>query len=447
MHSTEIGVILVAFRTLKFPEGFLWGSAASAHQTEGGNYNSWTEWEKIPGKISDGTNSRISCDHYNRYEEDFDLAKRLGHQVHRFSIEWSRIEPKQGKWNDSEIEHYRKVVQALVDRGIQPMITLHHFTEPVWFDKMDSWLNPDAPEIFAPFCRKVAESLSNFNIIWNTINEPLEVVRLGYLIGVHPPGIQDFGKAMTVAKHILMAHGQAATQIRQIYDEQGKKQPLVFPVMSVTYVEPRDPENKDDVKLAQYLDYLYNQAWIEGAITGRIPEPAGNGESYELLKDSVDMIGMNYYNRTIASSEVDYFAGEEVHEEPNLPRCEGLNWVVYPEGYYHIIKAFWKRWQKPIFLTENGIGTVDDALKRRFIIQHLQRIHKVIKEGADIRGYLYWSLTDNFEWAVGYSSHFGLIEIDYETLERRPRESAYMYRDIITSNEISEEIQEKHLTE
>jgi beta-glucosidase len=437
----------MTFRNLKFPEGFLWGSAAAAHQTEGGNHNSWSEWEKIPGKISDGSNSSIACDHYNRYEEDFDLAKRLGHQVHRFSIEWSRIEPKQGKWNEQEIEHYRKVVQALVDRDIQPMVTLHHFTEPVWFDKMDSWLNPEAPEIFAPFCRRVAESLSDFDIIWNTINEPMEVVRLGYLTGDHPPGIQDFGKAMIVGKHTLMAHGQAATQIRQVYDEKGKEQPIVFPVLSVAYLEANDPDNRDDVELAQYIDNLYNQTWITGAITATLPEPAGSGEHYEPLKDSVDMIGLNYYFRNLISSELDYLAGEEVSEDPDLPRCEGLDWVPYPDGYYHIIKDFWEKWKKPIFLTENGIGSTDDSLKRRFILQHLQRVHRVIEEGADIRGYLYWSLTDNFEWAVGYSSHFGLIEIDYETLERRPRESSYMYQEIIESNQISKELQEKYLSE
>ena len=147
------------YRDLKFPEGFLWGSAASSHQTEGGNHNNWSEWEKIPGKIKDGTNSSVACDHYNRYEEDFDLAKELGHQVHRFSIEWSRIEPKQGQWNEKEIEHYKAVVKALLDRGIKPMVTLHHFTNPIWFRDIDSWLNPESPEIFAPYCKKVAEAV------------------------------------------------------------------------------------------------------------------------------------------------------------------------------------------------------------------------------------------------------------------------------------------------
>jgi len=433
------------YRDLEFPDDFFWGSAAAAHQTEGGNVNNWSEWEKIPGKIKDGSDSSVACDHYNRYQEDFDLARRLGHQVHRFSIEWSRIEPEQGKWNEDEIDHYQSVLQALVDRNIQPMVTLHHFTEPVWFRDIGSWKNPKSPEIFAPYCRKVAEELSDFDIIWNTINEPMVVTTMGYVFGEFPPEEQDFGVGLTVAKHLLMAHGQAATQVRQTYDEIGKEQPQIAPVISVSHFMPANPQNEDDLELVEYLDEIYNHVWIRGAIEGILPEPAGDGSRYPPLDNSVDFIGLNYYSRMVVSSELDFMAGEMPPRDPELERCEGLDWEVYPEGYYQVLQSFDKTYDKSIFLTENGIGTSDDEVRQRYIIRHLQEVHRAIKAGVDILGYLVWSLTDNFEWAQGFSSHFGLVEIDYETLERKPRESAYMFQQIIEQNALTTEIQDRYL--
>ncbi len=435
----------MTYKDLIFPDGFQWGSAASAHQTEGDNHNNWSDWEKIPGKIKDDSDSSIACDHYNRYQEDFELAKQLGHQVHRFSIEWSRIEPKQGEWNLKEIDHYKSVIKSLIDLDIQPMVTLHHFTEPIWFRNIGSWLNPESAETFAPFCRKVAEAFNEFDIIWNTINEPIIVASLGYLFGDFPPEIKDFGKTVEVAMNLLKAHGQAATQIREVYSDLGKLQPQIAPVLSVSYFMPHNPQNEDDLELVAYLDDLYNHNWIRGAIKGILPEPMGDGSRYKPLEKSVDFIGVNYYSRMVVSSEMDFTSGEMPPKDPNLERCEGLDWEVYPEGYYHVLKSYWDSYNKPLFLTENGIGTSDDTVKQRYLITHLQQVHRAIEEGADIRGYLVWSLTDNFEWAEGFSSHFGLVEVDYETLERTPRESAFMFRDIIQNNGITSGLQKKYL--
>ncbi|MFO7837202.1 MAG: family 1 glycosylhydrolase [Candidatus Thorarchaeota archaeon] len=435
----------MTYKRLEFPEGFLWGSAASAHQTEGGNRNNWTEWESQPGNIKDGSTSETACDHYNRYEEDFDLAEELGHQVHRFSIEWSRIEPKEGKWDEKEIEHYKNVVQALLDRDIQPMVTLHHFTNPIWFSKDDGWLNLSSSDRFATFVRRIVRPLSQYDIIWNTINEPMVVVSLGYLFGDFPPGLQDYGKALTAAKNLLKAHGKAATAIREVYDEKESEQPQIAPVVSTSYFEPYDSDNEDDVELADYLDYLYNHAWLEGVMTATIPEVMGEEKLYKPLENSADFIGVNYYSRMRVSSSLDFMAGELPPKDPDLPRCESLDWEFYPEGYYPILKAIWDKWQTPIFLTENGIGTQDDFLRRKYIVSHLQQVHRAIRNGVDILGYLVWSLTDNFEWAEGYESHFGLVEVEYETRERIPRESAYMFREIIQQNALIPEMQVKHL--
>ncbi len=435
----------MGYSTLKFPKGFLWGSAASAHQTEGGNHNDWTDWEKIPGKIKDGTNSSVACDHYHLYEEDFDLAKELGHQVHRFSVEWSRVEPQRGKWNEREIDHYRAVTKALVDRGIRPMVTLHHFTNPIWFRDADAWLNPKSPEEFVPYCRKIAAALSEYDVIWNVINEPMVVVADGYLFGGFPPGITDYGKALTAGKHLLMAHGLTATSIRDAYTDLGVPQPQIAPVLSVSCFEPYNPRNTADIELAHYLDDLYNQMWLKGVVTATIPEPAGDGSHYAPLENSADFIGVNYYSRMRVSSELDFMAGEMPPKDPNLERCEGLDWEVYPQGYYPVIKSFWDRWKKPLFMTENGIGTLDDSLRCRYIVTHLQQVHRAIQDGVNVQGYIVWSLTDNFEWAEGLSSHFGLVGVDYSTLRRTPRESAYIYREIIKKNGISRALQEKYL--
>ncbi len=436
------------FKSLQFPKGFLWGSAASAHQTEGGNNNDWSEWEKIPGKIRDGSNSSIACDHYHRYEEDFDLAKEYGHQVHRFSVEWSRIEPQHNMWNEKELLHYRDVVRALIDRGIRPMVTLHHFTNPIWFRDVGGWLNPDSPEIFGAYCKRVAETLCEYDIIWNTINEPMVLVSMGYLYGEFPPGIKDYGRAVTAAKRLAMAHGKAATEIRNVYESRGMKQPLIAPVISVSYFMPADPTNKDDVELVKLLDWLYNHAWISAVIKGRIPDLEVAEDvwpEYGPMRKSVDFIGINYYSRMLVSSKLDFFAGQMPPKDPKLERCEGLDWEVYPKGYYQVLKSFWERYRMPIFLTENGIGTQNDNLRCRYILMHLQQVHRCIQEGVDIRGYLVWSLTDNFEWAQGFSSHFGLIEIDYQTQKRIPRESAALFKEIIKNNGLTKDMQAKYL--
>ncbi|MFW9918171.1 MAG: glycoside hydrolase family 1 protein [Candidatus Thorarchaeota archaeon] len=436
--------ITMDYKDLIFPDGFRWGTASSAHQSEGGTHNDWSEWEKIPGNIKDGKNASVACDHYARFEDDFDLMKEFGHHVHRFSVEWSRIEPVQGRWNEKELGHYRKVVSSLLERGIQPMLTLHHFTIPLWFRDMGSWLNPEAPEIFGIYARKVAEALSDLDIIWNTINEPMVIAAAGYLFGDFPPQEKDFGKAMTVTQHMLMAHGQAATSVREVYTEQGKEQPLIAPVLSVSYFMPQNAESPEDIELANYLDDLYNQAWVRGAVTAKVPDADGNEFRYKQLENSVDFIGMNYYSRQVVSSEMDFLAGE-APEKTIAERCDGLDWEVYPEGYYPLIKSYWEKYQKPLWMTENGIGTTDDSLKRKYIMKHLQQVHRAIQDGIDIRGYLIWTWVTNFEWAEGFGSDFGLVGMEHQTLNRQPRESAFMFKDIIQNNGMTRVLQERYL--
>ncbi len=437
-------MIKMEYKDLIFPAGFKWGTASSAHQSEGGNHNDWSEWEQVQGNVKDGTDSQVACDHYNRYEEDFDLMKEFGHQVHRFSIEWSRIEPSPERWDERELEHYRRVIQALLVRGIQPMLTLHHFTNPIWFRDLGSWLNPEAPEIFGRYVGKLVSELKDFDIIWNTINEPMVISAMGYLFGEFPPQRKDFGDAQVVSRHLLMAHGQAAEAIRETYEESGKNHPLIAPVMSVSHFMPEDPDDPDDVELATYLDELYNHMWIKGAITGKVIDAEGNEMRYEALENSVDFIGMNYYSRQVVSSRMDFLNGE-MPEKTIAERCDGLDWEVFPDGYYPLIKTFWERYGKPLWMTENGIGTMDDSLKCRYIISHLQQVYNAIQDGVDIWGYLVWTWVTNFEWAQGFMSDFGLVGMEPSTLQRIPRESAYLLKDIIEHNGITKEIQQRFL--
>ncbi|MGQ9722689.1 MAG: glycoside hydrolase family 1 protein [Candidatus Jordarchaeum sp.] len=433
-----------AYQDIEFPKGFLWGAATSAHQVEGNNTNNqWWAWEQEGGHINDGSISGRACDHYNLYEKDFDLIKQLGHNTHRFSIEWSRIEPKEGKWSKKEIDHYRQVIQALNDRDITPMVTLHHFTDPIWLAEKGGWLNPKVVELFERYTRKVVESLGDLIPFYNTINEPVWVAYASYGLGVHPPCHNDMNEFYTAGKHFLMAHGKCYRAIHETVKDMGFKiKPQVGIVKQMMYYDPVDPNVKEDVEEAERMDELTNRWFLEGIHTGIIRKPFGKGEELEYLKDSWDIIGVNYYTRSQISPRLN---DPKVLELMLSRRGESTDmYEVYPEGFYKQLMSV-KKYGKPVYVTENGIATKDDKQRCRYILIHLREVHKAIRDGLDLRGFMYWSLMDNFEWSLGYSMRFGLIEIDYETLERKPRPSAYLYRDIIKSNKITAQQFEKYL--
>ncbi|KKT40000.1 MAG: Beta-glucosidase [Candidatus Giovannonibacteria bacterium GW2011_GWA2_44_13b] len=426
---------------LEFPKGFLWGAATSAHQVEGGNHNDWTEWEVAnANRLADEASrkniqnpspyegegpanggrvrldsplnpqnyiSGLACDHYNRFHEDFDIAKSLNHNAHRFSIEWSRIEPEEGKWDEKEIEHYREVIKALRERGIEPFVTLWHWTNPVWFANRGGWVRNDSPLIFARFCKKIAESFPDVKY-WVTLNEPEAFPRHGYLTKDRPPAKGGLLQMFKALQNLARAHKEAYATMKKV-----NKSFCIGYSESSVYFEPfnRMPQNILAMKFLRW--------WRNNPFFGRMAENS-------------DFIGLQFYFHTrvrIGSKSQWWFQFNE------NKKVSDFGWEIYPEGIYHVLKEL-KKYNKPIYITENGLADAKDRYRAEFIRDHLKWMHKAISEGVDVRGYLHWSLLDNFEWQQGFWPRFGLVEMDYKTMERKPRQSAHTYAKIAEENSL-----------
>jgi len=409
---------------LKFPQGFLWGAATSAHQVEGGNVNDWTEWEKANAERlaqeagqkwqlwqqeqfpemfkPENYISGRACDHYNRFREDFDIAKSLGHNAHRFSIEWSRIEPQEGKFDEKEIEHYRQVILALRERGLEPFVTLWHWTNPVWVRDLGGPESKKFPLYFSRYVKYVVEKLGDSVEYWCTLNEPTSVIVNSYQRGNWPPQKRSFLAVQKVYKNLAAAHNLAYDEIHKI-------------------------NSGTQIGVANILNYFepQNKSSILDKLALKIAKYYSNEEFLKLTKNKHDFLTAQYYfyNKIKFPSRINNKA--EVNSD--------MDWGIRPEGLYYILKEL-KKYSKPIYITENGLADVKDDRRADFIKGHLKWIHKAIEEGVDVRGYFYWSLLDNFEWDKGFWPRFGLVEIDYETLERKIRPSAYEYAKICKNN-------------
>jgi beta-glucosidase len=421
-------------RTIEFPKGFLWGAATAAHQVEGGNRNNdWWEWEHRGGKIADGTTSEIACDQYNRYEEDFDLIRELGHNAHRLSLEWSRIEPEKGVFSSEALAHYRRVLEALREREIEPLLTLHHFTNPLWLSQMGGWENPEVVEYFTRYAKVVASELGSLVRFWNTINEPAVYAYQGYVDGIWPPGSKSLRSAAIVMTNMLRAHALAYHIIHETSPGRGCS---VGIAKHIRLFDPLRPRHVCDRALARLSDFIINWRFLDAVDTGRLAWPLGMGQKVQLLAATHDFIGLNYYTR-----EMIRFNLLKPHTlfMQNLTRpgsaTNDLGWELYPEGLYRVLMRL-KRYGKPIYITENGCAAADDSLRRAYLRDHLVQIHRAISEGADVRGYFHWSLLDNFEWAEGLAPRFGLVAVDYETQKRSARPSAQVYAQIAAHNRL-----------
>lgn len=416
---------------LKFPNNFLWGTATSSHQVEGDNFhNDWRKWEretagdksreaKLKNWRQDFLNLKPSplenenyisgraCDHYRLFEQDFDLIKKLNNNAYRFSIEWSRIEPEDGEFSQKEIEHYKKMVAALKRRGITPFGTLCHFTLPLWFSLKGGWINKNAPEYFERYVGKIAESFGNEIGFWITINEPLVYASHSYFSAQWPPQEKNILKTIAIIKNLIKAHKKAYAVIHNF-----NKSARVGIAKEVSYFEAY--KNKF---LNRTLSWLFDYFW--------------NRYFLDKIKDFQDFIGINFYRSDIIDYPKNRFNQNKNKE------VSDLGWEICPEGIYHILKKL-KNYKKPVYITENGIADAGGGKRTKFIIDHLKWTHKAIEEGADVRGYFYWSLLDNFEWDKGFWPRFGLVEVDYETLGRKPRQSFYDYAKICEDNAITD---------
>lgn len=375
----------------KFPNGFYWGSAISAHQVEGNNHNDWSEWEKKTRHELSGQ----ACDHYNRFREDFDIAKSLGHNAHRFSIEWSRIEPKEGEWNEKEIQHYQEVINALREREIEPFVTLWHWALPLWVAKQGGWENKKTIADFARYAEKITFSIQGVKF-WMPLNEPEFWLANAYGSKNFPAPRKILFAGLRAYLHLVSAHKIVYKKLKNI-----NQNFVVGIVESTGWIEPRF--------FRWFLHDLRNFTFPW------------------LVRGNFDFFGLNYYRKRT-------FLGKQAEEKSDM------GWEVYPKGIYGMVKSAHSRFKKPIYITENGLADAKDAKRAEFIKEHIKWIARAMNDGVDVRGYLYWSLLDNFEWDKGFWPRFGLVEINYENMERKIRSSAYEYKKIIEENSIPLEI-------
>ena len=444
-------------KDLRFPNDFLWGAATSAYQVEGNCRNcDWWHWEHEHERfIVDGTKSGIAADHYNRFEEDFALASELGHNAHRFSIEWSRIEPEEGRWDYAEVDHYRRVLESLHSHGMTPLVTLYHWTNPMWVAKKGGWLNPEIIDHLTRYTAFIARELGDLVPVWFTINEPMVLSIVIYGTGTIPPFIAGAETTRPVARNVLKAHARMYQTVHQVTSNN----PLVGPVHNLECIEPANEESEEDRELARLLDLSANEYFLAAVDSGTIGPPWGEGEEVPGLKGSWDVIGVNYYLGRKVFAERRRAAEQSLRERGSLVppgnmgrrRHASVNaaaemntpymspWTeesYYPEGLYKEIMRV-SKYGRPIYITENGTPLTDDAERNRHLLLHLREAHRAIEEGADLRSYCYWSLLETWEWSFGHMLHMGMWALEPETLNRRPRPVAYLYRDIAKSNMIS----------
>jgi len=394
---------------LKFPQNFLWGAATSAYQVEGDNIHSdWWRWEKKAGKEPSGQ----ACNHYKFYEQDFDHAKNLNHNAHRLSIEWSRIEPKQGEFSEKELQHYKDVILSLKNRGIEPLVTLHHFTNPIWLSEQRGWENKKSVKYFLRYCDLVVRALAPHVRYWITINEPTVFISHAYIFGVWPPQGTSFLRGKNVQNNLIKAHVRAYALIHDIYKELNIPRPSVgFSQFTQAFVPCVNTlKNKLAAKLR---NNWFNLGFIQTCAHHH----------------TLDFIGLNYYSRQLVELKqwgVGNFIWDTCQNNHHAVKKNSLGWDIYPEGLLNILLKL-KKYNLPVIITENGICTPDDALRWEYIHAHLENIHAAIQQGVPVSGYLYWSLLDNFEWDKGFTPRFGLIDVNYDTYQRTVRASAIKF--------------------
>lgn len=420
-----------------FPHGFLWGSATSAHQVEGDNiHNDWWAWEQA-GKVKDC--SGITCDQYRRFEQDFDLAASLSHNAHRFSIEWSRIEPAQDQWNDEPLEHYAQVVAALRRRRLEPIVTLHHFTTPQWLTAQGGWANRKVIDHFAQFTQRTIEKLGASVRYWLTINEPMVFIRMHYVQGIGPPGCKDFNLAMKATRNMIEAHAESYRVIHQTAKARGftvqvsvaKNLPVFVPCRRFSPLDRFVASMTDRIFSAAFLDALMEGSWfVPGVGKWKIPQAAR----------TLDYLGVNFYGRQFFHWQptLNGWPGEGCnldHHAREVTERTLMGWDVSPHAFKEMLMR-WRQLELPMLVTENGAWTADDAQRWRFIHRHIAAMAEAMQQGARMIGYCYWSLLDNYEWADGYGPRFGLVETDFSTQQRVIRESGHRYAEICRTNRI-----------
>jgi beta-galactosidase len=456
---------------MKFPEGFIWGTSTSAYQIEGAwrqdgkGPSVWDAFCLIPGKIENGDTGEVACDHYNRFREDVQLMRSLGIKVYRFSVSWSRIMPQgRGMVNEEGVKFYSDLIDELLANEIEPWISLNHFDLPLALElEFDGWLNPSMPGYFEAYAKVCFERFGDRVKNWITFNESWVVAMLCYGLGIFAPGKVSNSGPYLAGHHMLLSHGRAY----RLYDQHFR--PYQNGRIGITNnCDWREPltQSPEDIAAAQRALEFYFGWFTDPLFFGSYPQsmvervgerlPQFTAEESEMLKGSADFIGLNHYNSfdasdangnlTKSSPYANGGIGEDlgVNLTPNPDHeLTDMNWPVAPEGLHKLLKWIDQRYNRPvIYITENGAafpdklenGEVNDVKRVNFFEGYLTNCHKAIQDGVDVRGYFIWSFMDNFEWSSGYKMCFGICHIDWKTLKRTPKSSAYWYRDVIARN-------------
>jgi beta-glucosidase len=442
-------------KTYQFPPSFLWGAATSAYQVEGSpladgaGQSIWHRFVRTPGLVKDGDTGDVACDHYRRMQADVAMMKRMGLTAYRFSIAWARILPEgRGAVNEGGLGFYERLVDTLLESGIQPMATLYHWDLPAALDDRGGWLNPDIADWFADYASVMYKRLDDRVKLWATLNEPWVVTDGGYLHGALAPGHKNRFEAPIASHQLLRSHGKAV----QAYRALGKHQ-----VGLVVNIEPKYPasDKPEDIAATKRAEAYMNRQYLDPVFHGHYPPemteifgeawPEWPQQDYELIAQPIDFLGVNYYTRNVVRHEASAWPLKTAAVRQTQATYTETGWEVFPQGLTDTLLWVKQRYGNiPQYVTENGAaffdpptaqrGRVNDPLRVEYFRTHLRAIHDAVEQGVDLRGYCAWSLMDNLEWSLGYSKRFGIVHVNFETLERTLKDSAHFYASVIASH-------------
>lgn len=448
----------------RFPDGFFWGAATSSQQIEGGygldgrSESIWDRYAATPGRIEDGSDARVACDHYHRWREDVGLMKWLGLNAYRLSIAWPRVVPGgRGAVNPAGLDFYDALVDALLEAGIRPFVTLYHWDLPQVLQDRGGWGERGTVDAFVEYADVVTARLGDRVRHWTTHNEPWCVATLGHESGVHAPGHRDPAEALRVAHHLLLSHGRAVEVVRR--NVPGAELGIV---LMLSHVEPAT-DSRVDLDAARRFDGSLNRWYLDPVFRGRYPEdaiadrvrlghlagpelPFVRAGDLETIATPLDFLGVNYYSRTVVRAGP---GGEPVGVRM-VPEHEltDMGWEVYPQGLHDMLVRLEREYRpRRIHVTENGAaytdpagpdGRIADERRIDYLRGHLAAAGRALADGVPLAGYFTWSLLDNFEWGHGYAKRFGLFDVDFTTQHRRPKDSAHWYRRVVAANTVDD---------
>ena len=438
----------------EFPQGFLWGSATSAYQIEGSPLadgagpSIWHRFVRTPGMVRDGDTGDVACDHYRRYRDDVKLMADLGLKAYRFSIAWARVLPDgKGRINNGGLDFYERLVDCLLEHGIEPLATLYHWDLPAALDDRGGWLNPDIAEWFAEYASVMFRRLDGRVKCWATLNEPWVVTDGGYLHGALAPGHRNRFEAPIASHHLLRSHGAAV----KAYRAEGKHQ-----IGIVVNLEPKyaASDSAADRAATARADAYMNRQYLDPVFRGHYPEelkeifgeawPEWPDEDYALIRQPIDFLGVNYYTRNVTRHDASAWPLQAGSVRQHATYSE-TGWEVFPQGLTDTLAWVRDRYgNPPVYITENGSAfydppvvdgeTLDDPLRVDYLRRHLRAVHAAIAQGCDVRGYMAWSLLDNLEWSLGFSKRFGIVHVDFANQQRTVKASGRHYARVIATH-------------